>query len=94
MNSYKASRILELGFYILGICSFAIYITAIFQYFFQSETPLCLVLGGIRTHNLLIFVLTTKPYCLGARQEEWLTQAFDLEGKVDCLDLSQGSQNN
>ena len=30
-------------------------------YFVKSETPLSLVLGGIRTHNLLIFGLTTKP---------------------------------
>ena len=32
--------------------------------FFKSETPLSLVLGGIRTHNLLIFVQTSKPSCL------------------------------
>ena len=35
----------------------------------KSETPLSLVLGGVRTHNLLISGLTTKPSCLGARQE-------------------------
>ena len=42
----------------------------IFLYFVKSETPLSLVLCLIRTHNLLIFGLTTKPSCLGARQED------------------------
>ena len=39
-------------------------------YFVKSDTPLSLVLGGIRTDNLLIFGLTTKLSCLGARQED------------------------
>ena len=30
----------------------------------------CFVLGGIRTHNLLILGQTSKPSCLGARQED------------------------
>ena len=57
----------------------------------KSETPLSLVLGGIRTHNLLVFGLTTKPSCLGAQQEDILayTQAFDLEGQVDSLYFAQ-----
>ena len=38
--------------------------------FFSNLTPLSLVLGGIQTHNLLIFGQTTKPSCLGARQED------------------------
>ena len=36
-------------------------------YFVKYETPLSLVLGRIWTCNLLIFGLTTKPSCLGAR---------------------------
>ena len=39
-------------------------------YFVKSETPLSLVLGGIQTHTLLILGLTTKPSCLGVRQED------------------------
>ena len=35
--------------------------TGKFLCFVKSETPLSLVLGGIRTHNLLIFGLTTEP---------------------------------
>ena len=58
------------------------------------ETPLSLVLGGIQTHNLLIFGQTTKPSCLGARQEDsGLPKAFDLEGQVDSL-YCTGSQND
>ena len=41
-----------------------------FKYFVKSETPLSLVLGGIRTHNILIFGLITKPSCQGAQQED------------------------
>ena len=41
-----------------------------FYIFKKSETPLSLVLGGIRTHNLLIFGQTTKSFCLGAWQED------------------------
>ena len=52
-------------------------------YLFKSETPLSLVLGGIRTYNLLIFGLIPKPSYF----EAW--QAFDLEGQVDtCLGTS------
>ena len=36
----------------------------------KSVTPLSVVLGGIRTHNLLIFELNTKLSCLGERQED------------------------
>ena len=35
-------------------------------FFFKSETPMSLVLGGIRTQNLLISGETTKSSCLGA----------------------------
>ena len=62
----------------------------------KSEIPLTLVLGGIRTHKLLIFGLTTKPSCLEARQDDmdmWLTQSFDLEGQVDSLNRT-GSPND
>ena len=38
-------------------------------YLDKSETPPSLVLGRIRTHNFLIFGLTTKPSCLGVLQE-------------------------
>ena len=41
-----------------------------FIYCVKSETPLSLFLGGIRTHNLLIFGLTTKPSCRGVLQED------------------------
>ena len=36
----------------------------------KSETPLKLILGVIRTHNLLIFEEAPKPSCLGAQQED------------------------
>ena len=32
-----------------------------FDIFFKSETPLSLILDGIRTHNFLTFGQTTKP---------------------------------
>ena len=38
--------------------------------FFKSEAQLSLVLGGIRTHNLLILGQTPKSLCLGAQQED------------------------
>ena len=59
----------------------------------KSETSLNLVMGGIRTHNLLIFGLTTRPSCLGTQQEDsGLPKAFDVEGQVDSLNRI-GSQN-
>ena len=42
----------------------------IYFFSFKSETSLSLVLGLIRTHNLLIFGQTTKLSCLEARQED------------------------
>ena len=45
----------------------------LYHFFFKSETPLNLVLGGIRTHNLLIFGQTSKPPSLGLRQEPYMT---------------------
>ena len=39
-------------------------------YIFQIFKPPSLVLGGTRTHNLLIFGLTPKSSCLGAWEED------------------------
>ena len=55
----------------------------IVTYFFKSETQWSFVLGGIRTHNLLIVGQTTKPPCLGVQQE----------GQVDSL-YPTGSQKD
>ena len=61
--------------------------------FAKSETPLSFILGGIRTRNLLIFGLTTKPFCLGAQQEDsGLPKLFDLDVQVDSLNHT-GSEN-
>ena len=66
----------------------------VIQHFSKSETPLTLVLGGIRTYSLLIFGQTTKPCSLVVRQENsCLTKLFDLEGQMDSL-YSTGSQND
>ena len=51
--------------------------------FLKSGTPLSLVLGGIRTHNLLIFGQTTNASCPLARQEDsCLRRLFYLECQV------------
>ena len=46
------------------------YSTTAFIIISKSKTSLSLVMGGIRTHNLLIFGQTPKPSCQGSRQED------------------------
>ena len=61
--------------------------------FFKSLSNSFLILGGIRTHNFVIFGQTPQPSCLGSRQEDsCFPTGFDLEGPVGrgCT----GSQND
>ena len=56
-------------------------------YFVKSETPLSLVLGGIRTHNLRIYGLTTKPaFCVQHVTAFHSPQRWDIH----CEFLHQG----
>ena len=42
----------------------------ILYFFFKFETPLSLILGGMRIHNLLILGQTSKPSCPEAGQDD------------------------
>ena len=59
----------------------------------KSETPLSLVLGGIRTHNLLIFGLTTKSSCLGARQIDLIWRVRWIFAIAQALRMTDAQAN-
>ena len=44
--------------------------TLLIIFFFKSETPLSLDLGGIQTDSLLIFGQTPKPSCIEVQSED------------------------